>query len=101
MKGFQKNQRKAKPDIETKEELDVVKKGVDKIDSGSSKNRDSITKLDPLEKASRNLTCPANDYLIDLLQQVAKQESIRTGYRISGRELHFKILKAKLEEMLN
>lgn len=99
--GFQKTPRKQKSINESDQEIATVEKGAD-IPQSIKETKRTITSIenDPNAPLNKNITVPANDHFLGLIQRAAKAESERTGYKVSGRMLCHKLLKEQLTDLL-
>ena len=101
MSAFQRSARPQKDTSESPKEIATVEKGADipqRIKDQKKTSKSAVK--DPSEALTRNITVPANDYFLELIQKAAIKEQERTGYKVSGRMLCHKLLKEQLLKVI-
>lgn len=101
MSGFQRSARPKKDTSESVKEIATVEKGADIPQRVKEQKKASKTVVkDPNAALTKNITVPANDYFLELIQKAAGKEQERTGYKVSGRMLCHKLLKEQLLKVI-
>jgi len=101
MSAFQRSARSKKDSSESAKEIATVEKGADIPQRIKEQKKSSVTvNKDSSAPLTKNITVPANEYFLELIQKAARKEQERTGYKISGRMLCHKLLKEQLLKVI-